>query len=51
VFALRVLKSDRNESVIKSYDLCGFCVSVVTVIYTFPINPEKLVLLQPSINI
>jgi len=46
-----VLKSDRDESVIKSHDLRGFCTSVVTFIYTFPMNPEESVLLQPSINI
>jgi hypothetical protein len=51
VFGLRVLKSDWGESVIKSRDLRGFCTSVVTVIYTFPMNPEELVLLQTSINI
>jgi len=48
VFALRVLKSDREESVIKSRDLRGFCTSVITVIYYFPMNPEELVLLQTS---
>jgi hypothetical protein len=51
VFALPVLKGYRSESVIKSRDLRGFCTSFVTVIYTYPINPEELVLLQPSINI
>jgi len=51
VFVLRVLKSDRDESVIKSRNLRGFCTSIVTIIYIFLRNPEELVVVQPSINI
>jgi hypothetical protein len=51
VFELRVLKSDLDESIIKSRNLRDFYTSLVTVIYSFPMNPEELVLLQPSMNI
>jgi hypothetical protein len=32
ILVLRLLKGGRRESVIKSYDLCGFCAAISTVI-------------------